>query len=128
MSDSDCQRCRGGGCEWCHNTGKAPTFRTRPTTGDILAQGPVNGMGERDQDGAYVLLTFSVDGGTDMILRRMRISRGQAELLKAEIHNILSLDLDRLTGSVVDAYTLAPNDEDAKREAVRASIERGIKP
>src|ERR1700691_3548269 len=21
-SDPDCERCRGGGCEWCHNTGK----------------------------------------------------------------------------------------------------------
>ena len=22
--DTDCPRCRGGGCEWCHNTGKHP--------------------------------------------------------------------------------------------------------
>jgi len=22
--DRDCPRCRGGGCEWCHNTGKRP--------------------------------------------------------------------------------------------------------
>lgn len=90
--------------------------------GDVLAQGPINGMGERDSDGSYLLLIFALDGANT---QRMRVSRGQAELLAAEIHNILTLDLDRLTGSVIDAYTLAPNDEDAKREAVRAAIERG---
>lgn len=97
----------------------------RPPLGDVLAQGPVNGMGERDSDGSYVLLTFAVDGSN---VQRFRVSRGAAELLAAEIHNILSFDLDRLTGSVIDAYTLAPNDEDEKREAVRAAIERGLKP
>ena len=49
-----------------------------------------------------------------MILRRMRISRGQAELLKAEIYCILSLDLDRLTGSVIVADTLAPSNRRRK--------------
>lgn len=22
-ADPDCERCRGGGCEWCHNTGRS---------------------------------------------------------------------------------------------------------
>ena len=93
--------------------------------GVVLAQGPVNGLAERDGDGSYVLLMFSIDG---QAIQRMRVSRGQAELLAAEIHNILTLDLDRMTGSVIDAYTLAPNDEDAKREAVRSALERGVRP
>jgi hypothetical protein len=100
-----------------------PTMKRVPL-GNVLAQGPVNGMGERDNEGSYVTLIFAIDGGNT---QRMRISRGQAELLQADIHNILSFDLDRLTGSVIDAYALAPNDDDAKREAVRAAIERGIK-
>ena len=41
---------------------------------------------------------------------------------------ILTLDLDRLTGSVIDAYTLAPNDEEAKRDAVREALERSVRP
>lgn len=97
----------------------------RPPLGDVLAQGPINGMGERDSDGSYLLLIFALDGANT---QRMRVSRGQAKLLAAEIHNILTLDIDHLTGSVIDAYTLAPNDEDAKRKAVRAAIERGTVP
>ena len=59
-------------------------------------------------------------------MQRCQISRGEAELLKAEIHNILAFDLDKLTGSVIDAYTLAPNDEDEKREAVRRAVAREL--
>lgn len=33
-----------------------------------------------------------------------------------------------ITAFVKNAYTLAPNDEDAKREAVRAALERGVRP
>jgi hypothetical protein len=54
--------------------------------GDILAQGPVNSMSEQDSEGSYILLTFTIDSGN---IQRMRISHGQAELLNAEIHNIL---------------------------------------
>lgn len=35
-----------------------------------------------------------------------------------------SWDIDKLVGAVIDAYTLAPNDEDEKREAVKATIIR----
>ena len=112
------------------HTGEATTVQPaagviRLPRGDILAQGPVNRMGERDGDGSYVLLLFAIDGAKT---QRCRVSRGQAELLAAEIHNILTLDLDRLTGAVIDAYTLAPNDEEAKREGVRAALERGVRP
>ena len=54
--------------------------------GEVLAQGPFNGMGERDDQGSYVHLIFDIDDGN---VKRMRISRGQAELLEAELHNIL---------------------------------------
>ena len=90
---------------------------------DISARGPIDGTGERHSDGAYVLIHIVPDGREP---QRFRISRGSAEQLEAELHSILRFDLDRLTGSVIDAYTLAENDEDTKREAVRAAIEREL--
>ena len=92
---------------------------------DVIVGGPINGMGERDSDGSYLRFMVSVDGVT---FCTFRVSRGQAGLLAAEIHSLLTFDLDRMTGAVIDAYTLAPNDEDAKRDAVRAAIQRGIRP
>ena len=92
---------------------------------DVIVSGPINGMGEGDSDGSYLRFRVSVDGAT---FCTFRVSRGQAELLAAEIHSLLTFDLDRMAGAVIDAYTLAPNDEDAKRDAVREAIQRGIRP
>ena len=91
---------------------------------DVGAKGPYDGMGNFHSDGAYIHLFVAIDGNGS---RTYRISRGCAEILKAELDAALRFDLDRLTGSVIDAYTLAPNDEEAKREAVRDAIERGLK-
>lgn len=33
-------------------------------------------------------------------------------------------DIDKLVGAIIDAYTLAPNDENEKREAIKATIQR----
>lgn len=90
---------------------------------DIGAKGPYDGTGSYDPSGAYIHLFISVDGGG---LHTFRASRGGAEQLLRELQVALHLDLDRLTGSVIDAYTLAPNDEEEKRDAVRAAIARGL--
>lgn len=31
-------------------------------------------------------------------------------------------DIDKLVGAIIDAYTLAPNDEDERREYVKATV------
>lgn len=92
---------------------------------DISASGPIDGTGAKSSDGSYVLIHILPDGREP---QKFRISRGGAERLEAELHGVLRVDVDRLTGSVIDAYTLAPNDEEAKRDAVREAIERGLKP
>ena len=90
---------------------------------DIGAKGPYDGMGNYTPTGAYVHLFISVDGGG---LHTFRTSHGSAEQLLKELQVALRLDIDRFTGSVIDAYTLAPNDEEAKREAVRDAIAREL--
>lgn len=53
---------------------------------DIGASGPVDGMGNAHDLGSYV--NISVDEGK--VLRRYRISRGQAELLAMELLAIVN--------------------------------------
>lgn len=54
-------------------------------TAEISASGPVNGMGEPDTSGAYVLVSVSTREGS----QKLRISRGAAEVLMAEIAGVL---------------------------------------
>ena len=47
-TDSDCERCRGGGCEWCHNTGKRMILMPLSDVNDLDAV--VHALGIEDSD------------------------------------------------------------------------------
>lgn len=48
VTDPDCQRCRGGGCEWCGNTGRARIFIPVSDANDLDAV--VHALGIEDSD------------------------------------------------------------------------------
>jgi hypothetical protein len=37
LPDPDCQKCRGGGCDWCHNTGRSHVLMTAQDANDLDA-------------------------------------------------------------------------------------------
>ena len=99
---------------------------------DIVTLGPVNGMGEDDIRGSYVGVSISLGH----VRHRVRISVGGAKDLARSLNGLLLdwhlsartlqriPDIDRFVGAIIDSYTLAPNDEDEQRDAVRRCIER----
>jgi hypothetical protein len=99
---------------------------------DIVVIGPVNGMGEADIRGSYVGMSVAIGHSQ----HEVRISVGGARDLAQSLNGLLLdrhlgartlqriPDIDRFVGTIIDAYTLAPNGEDERRDAVRACVER----
>ncbi len=76
---------QAGGIGW-----GAPVTRenetTRPSTAEVSAAGPCDGFGDRDPRGAYVEIRIY----TSLSEQRVRISRGGAEGLLAELQGVFA--------------------------------------
>lgn len=57
-----------------------------PTTADFSVSGPVNGVGEPDLSGAYMVITVTPKGADPI---RYRVSLGGAEVFAAEMMGAL---------------------------------------
>ena len=67
------------------------------TKGEISCKGRVNGMGEDDPSGSYVLLIYS----TPTSINRLIVSEGAAELLAGEITGALEQKSDAALAQIM---------------------------
>ncbi len=59
--DDDCPRCRGGGCEWCHNTGKHHILMPLSDANDLDAVVHVLGIEDSDTTPAEVVAELKAE-------------------------------------------------------------------